>query len=122
MMKQLDWNDSKMMLGAVNIIAGIVLAFSPWFLGYTATTAAAWNAWVVGAVMIAIALAAIYAHHPSEEWMSVIAGVWAFVSPWALGFATLSAAATLHVLVGIIVAAVAATILWFSNDRPMSVS
>ena len=122
MMKQLDWNDSKMMLGAVNVIAGIVLAFSPWFLGYTMATAAAWNAWVVGAVLIAIALAAIYAHHQSEEWMSMIVGIWAIVSPWALGFAALSAAVTVHVPVGIIVAAVAAMILWVSNNRPMSIS
>lgn len=122
MMKQLDWNDSKKMLAAVNIVAGIILALSPWFLAYAATVTAAWNAWLVGAVLIAVALAAIYAHHQSEEWMSVIVGLWAVIAPWVLGFAGISAAATAHVIVGIVVAAIAAGILWFSHNRPMSLS
>jgi hypothetical protein len=122
MMKQLDWNDSKMILSAVNFVAGIVLAFSPWFLSYVATTSAAWDAWVAGAVLIAIALAAIYVHHPSEEWVSMIVGLWSVVSPWVLGFAALSAAVAVHVLAGITVAAISAIILWFGNNRPMSIS
>jgi len=122
MMKQLDWNDGKMMLSAVNIVAGIVLAFSPWFLSYAATSSAAWNAWVSGALFIVIALAAIYAHHQTEEWVSMIVGIWNVVAPWALGFAALSAAVAVHVLVGIIVAVISATILWFCNNRPMSIS
>jgi hypothetical protein len=122
MMKQLDQNDSKMVLAAVNIVAGIILAFSPWFLGYAATMSAAWNAWLVGAVLAVIGLVAMYAHHQSEEWMSMMVGLWSVVAPWVLGFAAVSAAATMHVLAGIIVAVVAACILWFSHDRPMSIS
>ncbi|TIM80148.1 MAG: hypothetical protein E5Y60_05405, partial [Mesorhizobium sp.] len=42
------------------------------------------------------------------------------VSPWALGFSGLAAAMWVHVIVGIVVAALAAGSLWFFGNRPLS--
>jgi len=39
----------------VNIVAGLGLLFSPWYLGYAAETGAAWNAWIVGAAVVIVA-------------------------------------------------------------------
>ncbi len=73
----------------VNIIAGLGLLLSPWYLGYAAETYAAWNAWIVGAAVTLIAVAALYTFHQVEEWTNVALGLWSVIAPWALGFSAL---------------------------------
>lgn len=104
----------------VNIAAGLGLLLSPWYLGYAAETYAAWNAWIVGAGVAVIAAVALFAFHKTEEWVSLLLGVWAILAPWLLGFAAVSMAATVHVIAGLVVAIVAAVNLWFTTNRPYS--
>jgi len=51
----------------VNIVAGLGLLLSPWYLGFTNEAYAAWNAWIVGAAVAVIAAAALFAFHEAEE-------------------------------------------------------
>lgn len=103
-----------------NIIAGLVLLLSPWYLGYTAETAAAWNAWIVGAVVMLIAVAALYTFHQVEEWASAVIGLWTVIAPWILGFSAVASAMWVHVVVGLVIAVLAAASLWLGGGRSFS--
>lgn len=102
-----------------NLVAGLGLLLSPWYLGYAGLTAAAWNAWIVGVAIAVIAAAALFAFHKVEEWMTLVLGAWAVIAPWALGFAALAAATSVHVVAGLIVAALSIAALWFTHNRPL---
>lgn len=112
--------DSRTAFDVVNIIAGLGLLLSPWYLGYTAETYAAWNAWIVGAVVTLIAVAALYAFHQAEEWINVVLGLWAVIAPWVVGFSAVVSAMWVHVIAGLVVAVLAAISLWFTTNRPLS--
>lgn len=89
-------------------------------LGFAAESGAAWNAWIVGAAIALIAAAALYAFYEVEEWVNLVLGVWAVVAPWVLGFAAVTAAMWVHLIVGVVVAVVAAGSIWFSHNHPLS--
>jgi len=107
-------------LDVVNLIAGLCLMLAPWVFGFTGDAYAAWNAWIVGAVVALIAIGALVAFAEWEEWADAILGVWAIISPWLLGFSALTAAATSHVVIGLIVAVLAAVELWYVHNRPVT--
>ena len=119
MLKSLS-SDNRTAIDVVNVIAGLGLLLSPWYLGYAAETYAAWNAWMVGAAVTLIAVAALFAFHQVEEWANVALGLWAVIAPWALGFSAVVAAMWVHVIAGLIVAVLAAVSLWLGGNRPYS--
>ncbi|TIM34658.1 MAG: hypothetical protein E5Y61_10990 [Mesorhizobium sp.] len=119
MLKSLK-TESRPVIDIFNVIAGIALVTSPWYLGYAAETYAAWNAWIAGAAIALMAVGALVAFHAYGEWANLVVGLWTLVSPWALGFSGLAAAMWVHVIVGIVVAALAAGSLWFFGNRPLS--
>ena len=119
MMKSLSF-DNKNFFDIANIVAGLGLLLSPWYLGYAAEPNAAPNAWIAGSAVVLIAVSALFAFHQAEDWANLAVGLWAVLSPWLLGFADLSSATTAHVLAGAIVALLAAMRLWFSGNRPFS--
>jgi hypothetical protein len=119
MVKQLSI-DNRSAFDVLALVAGLGLAFSPWYLGFAAETAAAWNAGLVGAAVAVIAVIALFAFHQAEEWINGVLGLWSVISPWALGFSAISPAATAHVVAGILVLGAAAANLWFDTKRPYS--
>ncbi|TIQ10744.1 SPW repeat protein [Mesorhizobium sp.] len=119
MLKSLS-SDNRTAFDFVNIIAGLGLLLSPWYLGFAAEAYAAWNAWFVGAAVTLIAVAALFSFHQVEEWANVVLGLWALVSPWVLGFSPVTAAMWAHVIAGIVVAVLAAGGIWFTHNRPLS--
>jgi len=104
----------------VNLLAGIALALSPWVLGFTTVTAAAWNAWLVGAAIALVALWALASFHRLEEVGNGLLGIWAVMAPWVLGFSELRSATGAHVVIGLVVALVAAATYWIDGQRPSS--
>lgn len=92
---------------AGNFVLGAWLFFSPWILGYAAEQTAAWNAWIFGAVIAAVAAGALYAYQRWEEWLNAALGVWLVISPWALGFTAAATAMYNAIVVGLIVLALA---------------
>ncbi len=119
MLKSLS-SDNRTAFEVINIIAGLGLLLSPWYLAYAAETYAAWNAWIVGAAVALIAIAALFAFHRVEEWANVALGFWAVIAPWVLGFSALTSATWAHVVAGLVVAVLAAVSLWFTTNRPFS--
>ena len=107
-------------LDGANIVAGVALALSPWYLAYAAGGAAFWNAVIVGAAIALIAIAAVARFHQAEEWVNLLLGLWAIAAPWLLGFAAVTGAVGAHVIVGVVVAAIAAYRLWSDGQSSLT--
>ena len=106
-------------LTAINIVNAILAAFlfiSPWVMKFRELQAASWNAWICGTVIFILAIAAASAVKEWEEWVNGLLSLWTLVAPWALGFASVAAARWTHVIVGVIVAVLAAVELWLIHS------
>ncbi len=101
-----------------NLILGAILFLAPWIVG-PAGAGGAWNAWIVGALVVVIAAGALTTFAPWEEWSNLALGAWAAISPWLFGFQANAGATWTHVIVGGVVFALAGVQLWFvSGTRP----
>ena len=88
----------------VNVMLGAWLIASPWLLTAAAgDRSAAWSSWSVGAAIVTLALFALYKPAVSGDAVGVMFGAWLIASPWMLGFAGASAAATNAVTLGLLV-------------------
>src|SRR5581483_11848836 len=103
----------------LNLGLAVILFVSPWVLGFAGETAAAWTAWATGIVIAVFAGAALVQFKPWEEWASLVLGVWLVIAPWLIGFAATVAALWTHVVLGVLLAAVAAWEVWFV-EQPKS--
>jgi len=108
-------------LDVVNLVLGAWLFLTPWVFGF-AGGHAGWSAWILGAVIALVALAALTAFAEWEEWVNLLLGLCVIAAPWALGFEGNGTAARTHVIVGIIVAVLAAVELWLVHGKPPRVA
>jgi hypothetical protein len=105
-------------IDVINLILGIALFVSPWFLGYTGGTVAR-TAWIGGFLIAAAALLALANFAEWEEWANLIFGLGVLFAPWLWGFAGTSMEATqIHLVVGVVVAALSAWELWRTHSSP----
>ncbi len=102
------WQDS------LTFLLGIGLFFSPWVFGFVDVTTAALNAHVIGAVLMIMALLALFAFQRWEDWVSGLLGAWLLISPWFLGFSEEMAPTVIHFLVGIAAVVLA---IWSMNEH-----
>jgi len=94
----------------VNLILGVILFFSPWT--FDLAVGPQWQiASVIGVVIALLSIAALAAFAIWEEWVNLITGLALIVAPWLLGFQN-SDAMTIDVVIGAIVAALAAFEVW----------
>ena len=70
----------------IKLALGAFLILTPWIFGFTSVAVASGNAWISGAVIGLVSIAAIVALADWEEWVSLAFGLWVMISPWALGF------------------------------------
>lgn len=110
-----NWTNAKL-CDVANLILGAFLFLSPWIFGFGGT--AAGNANIAGVVIGALAISALAAFAVWEEWLNLIVGLWTLVSPWLLGFHAEAKAMTVCVIVGIVVAVLAAVELWIMSQSP----
>lgn len=106
MKEMTHWQDS------ANAVVGVWLIFSPLVLGFTNQFTAVVNVVIVGILLLATALGAIFVPHAWEEWTETALGLWLAVSPWVLGFGTQPAMAN-AVVSGLVVLTLA---LWALQD------
>jgi hypothetical protein len=111
---------SDKVVDVVSIVAGAFLFLAPWLFGFAAETGASWNAWIAGLAIAIVGIWTLASFHTWEEWVNLALGLWTLVSPWLLGFAAMGSALAVHVVVGGLVAVIAAFELWRSNNRPLS--
>ncbi len=108
-----------------NLVLAIWLFISPWVLQFAsgaatvrtpaegaaaggAVVAAAWNAWIFGVVVAAIAAAGLIRVQAWEEWTNLLIGLWLVVAPWVLGFSGNAVATRNTLIVGVLIFALAA--------------
>ena len=102
----------------VNLVLAVCLFVSPWVLGFIGENRAAMNAWIFGAALAALAVAALAAFAEGEEWVTGIVGVWLIIAPWAVGFATNMAAMWTHLVLGVLVVAASGWAVWEYRHTP----
>jgi SPW repeat len=100
-----------------NLILGALLFVSPWFFRFSPGVES-WNAWVCGGIIVVLSIAALSAFAEWEEWLNFIVGLWILVSPWALKFSDSTNALRTAVIIGAIVAVIAAVELWVLHRSP----
>jgi hypothetical protein len=115
-MLELKWRQDAIDIGS--LILAAVLALAPWALGFASDQMMATNAWASGFAIAVVALLALTRFAEWEEWISLALGLWVAVSPWVLGFAGHETATWTHVVIGLIVAALAALTLWHTHQTP----
>ncbi len=76
-----------------NLVLGAWLFLSPWILGFSGTSAAAWSAWVLGALVVILSGLSISDQQRWEDWGNAAVGVIGFLAPWLFGFLGTSVAA-----------------------------
>ena len=94
--KSLQWEDF------VGAALGMWLFGSPLTLGYAGDAVAATNAMLMGAVLVCGDLADLGPRQRVQEWIAFAVGVWLCISPYALGFASDTAAANNAIAVGLL--------------------
>ena len=108
-MKQVKhWQDP------VNAVLGAWLILSPWALGFSGHPAAMWNFVVVGVLLLAAALGAIFLPKAWEEWTESVLGLWLVISPWLVGYSGSDAAKADAILAGLVILTLA---LWALQDE-----
>jgi len=109
-----EWSNAKL-CDIANLILGLFLLLSPWIVGYSGSPQQ--NALISGAIIAVLSVAALAAFAQWEEWLNLLLGLWVLVSPWVLSFQG-TAAATVHIVIGILVAALAAIEMWLMEQTP----
>ena len=110
-----NWTSAKL-CDVANLVLGAVLFLSPWLFRFDAG-AASTNAHSAGLAIAILAIAALAAFAVWEEWLNLIVGLWTLVSPWVLGFQG-TTAMTVHAVIGIAVAILAAIEIWEMSQHP----
>lgn len=92
----------------LNLILGLWLLIAP-FIGFgDALPAAAWNSWIIGAIVAAVAAIGLSQLSPWAEWVNLVAGAWIFLAPFMFAYGGVDEAAWTHILTGGAIATIAA--------------
>ena len=114
-----DWSSIRL-CDVVNLILGGVLFFSPWLFDLSA--GAQWQtASIVGIIIAVLSIAALACFAVWEEWFLLVAGIGLIVSPWLLGFQN-SDSMIINVVIGVVVAVLAAFEVWLTRADRLQVT
>ena len=105
---------------------GRVLVLSPWIFGFRSQLG--WHTfWMAGAAITIVAIFSIAdlfdsvsvpTFFESEEWINLTIGSWLAIGPWILNFNDDIMAMQVHLVVGVVVATIAAVELWMMHHHP----
>lgn len=96
----------------LNLALAVILFLSPWVLGFAGETGAAWTAWATAVAIAALAVAALVQFAQWEAWAGLVLGLWLAASPWIVGFSQTATALWTHIVIGLLIAALAAWEAW----------
>jgi hypothetical protein len=107
-------------LDVYKLALGCILFASPWMVAATHGVMGH-EAWIAGAIAVAVSLAALIVFADWEEWLLLVLGVWLVISPLVLGFEN-TKAVTINVGLGFVIAYLAAMELFLihypESSRP----
>jgi len=92
---------------AGKVALALWLFIAPWMLNYSEAWLVVLNGDAVAVVVAVLSIAAMLKFTVWEEWISIVAGLWLFASPWLLDYASrlapepALAAAANHLAVGL---------------------
>src|SRR6267378_4895108 len=87
----------------INALLGVVLFITPFVFGDTSQTAAAWTAYVGGALLFVLGGGSLlFRWNPTVEYLPLIVGVLVFLAPWVLGFSAIAAMAWSAWVIGVL--------------------
>jgi hypothetical protein len=95
---------------------GLFLFVSPWLFAYVSEKVRI-EVWAAGAAIAAISIAAVVAFSEWEEWVNLLLGAWLVISPWVIGFVH-TRAMHVSILIGLMIAFLAALELWITHYEP----
>lgn len=102
----------------LSLALGCVVLLSPWIVEQgTGLPPVVLNTVLVGLAMTFVAGMEIDALRTWEEWVELALGLWLVAAPFALGYSGLKMLTALHVVVGGVVALLAA-LEWWRDRRP----
>jgi SPW repeat len=109
-----EWSSARL-CDLVNLSLGAILFFSPWL--FSISVGAPWHtASIIGLFIAVLSMAALAAFAVWEEWLNLVAGLWLIALPWLLSVED-SDAATIDIVIGSIVVALAAFELWLASRQ-----
>lgn len=95
-----------------NMALGVLIAASPWLVGYVGLGGATMNAIIIGFLVFALSALALTLLDRWEAYINALLGVWLLLSPWLLGFAIFDMAKFAHLFGGALVLAIAFLEIW----------
>ena len=104
----------------VSLVLGVLLFISPWVFSTSTNGSSSGNAWIVGVIGVVLALLALASISSAAiaEGISIVLGVWLFISPWVLGFTAIGSAAWTAWIIGVLFVVVNGwTLLQTRNSR-----
>ena len=114
----------------VSLLIGIWLFLSPWILGFNGLNPAAWtlnpiatNAWIIGTMIMLLALLAFVSHEKWEDWLGAGLGAWLFISAWVMRVSAYPEILWNNLVLGTLIFALAIWSVWLRRspreiDRP----
>jgi len=108
----------------LTVAIGVLLFIAPFALGATANQAAAWTAYVGGALLAIAGVWTLFNSSPANhfaEWAEIGIGVLVFLAPWALGFTALTAMAWSAWIAGVLAVVFAGSVVLNERNRPQLV-
>jgi hypothetical protein len=88
-------------------LAGLWEVIAVFILGYTASSAALWNALIVGVALLVLGVWAALSNQEttdkSLDWINALIGVWLIIAPFILGYTAIVAAMWNDIIVGLVV-------------------
>ena len=88
-----------------NLVLGAGLACAA--IGFADSAVVAWNAAIVGMLIMCSSAVALYRYGAWAEWSNITLACWAIVAPFLLGFGSAPGPMWTHVVVGFSVATIA---------------
>ena len=88
-----------------NLVLGLALACTA--IMFAGLPIAAWNAGIVGALIVCCSAVALHRYGAWTEWSNLVWGCWAMIAPFLLGFGAAQAPMQLHIVIGLCVATIA---------------
>lgn len=83
------------------LLLGLLVAASPWLLGFHALAGATLNAMIVGLLVAALAALSLTLLDRWEAWMNLGLAFWLCLSPWLFGYGFFPLPAWGHVALGL---------------------
>lgn len=94
-------------LSWVVAFAGLWQIMAPFLFGYSSVQAVLWNSIIIGSLLIILGIWAAVSDQKATDkfldWVNLLIGAWLIISPFALAYTAVRAAAYNDVVVGLLV-------------------